>query len=312
MLNFLPSPVLFLLNATLAALNIALWSTLILMLALLKLVLPIRAARLKLSAMANGCMRYWVVLNHAIFGLTTRTRWNITGLDDRLSPQGWYLVLSNHMSWADIFVVSIVLRDKIPMLKFFLKHQLIYIPLMGMACWALDMPFMRRYSKSQVAKNPKLKGKDIETTRKACAKFRDIPTSVINFIEGSRLTPEKHKRQRSPYRYLLKPKAGGIAFAMSTLGDQFRHVVDLTIVYPGARDKIMASLLGGELDTIAVDVRVIPMSEVPQGDYDQDKEYRVEFQRWLNELWQEKDLKIEQLLQEHASAPGFYRALASK
>ncbi|WP_028107964.1 acyltransferase [Ferrimonas futtsuensis] len=312
MLNFLPSPVLFLINATLAALNIALWSSLILMLALLKLVLPIPAVRLKLTAMANGCMRYWVILNHATFGLTTRTRWNITGLDDRLSTRGWYLVLSNHMSWADIFVVSIVLRDKIPMLKFFLKHQLVYIPLMGMACWALDMPFMRRYSKSQVAKNPKLKGKDIETTRKACAKFRDTPTSVINFIEGSRLTPEKHKRQRSPYRYLLKPKAGGIAFAMATLGDQFRHVVDLTIVYPGARNKIMASLLGGELETIAVDVRVLPMSEVPQGDYDRDKEYRVEFQRWLNVLWQEKDHKIEQLLQEHSSAPGFYRTLASK
>ncbi|SDI32544.1 1-acyl-sn-glycerol-3-phosphate acyltransferase [Ferrimonas sediminum] len=312
MLNFLPAPVLFVLNASLAALSILFWSSVILVVAIVKMVIPVKGIRLKLSWLLNHMMRGWVITNALVFRLTTKTQWNITGLSDTLSTQGWYLVISNHMSWADIFVVSIVLRDKVPMLKFFLKHQLIYIPIMGVACWALDMPFMRRYSKSELTKNPKLKGKDIETTRRSCSKFKEIPTTVINFIEGSRLTPSKHRRQRSPYRYLLKPKAGGIAFAMATLGNQFEHVLDLTIVYPGAPENIMAALLSGRLDTIAVDVRVIPMTEVPQGNYDQDKAHRVVFQRWLNQVWEHKDTTIDALLKQHQHKPGFYEALASK
>lgn len=309
MLSFLPRPLVALINALLATLNILWWSSLIFIIGIIKMIIPHQGTRVKLSWLLNHLMRGWVIGNEFIFKTTTATRWQINGLDDRLTTQGWYLVISNHMSWADIFVVSIVLRDRVPMLKFFLKQQLIYVPMMGIACWALDMPFMRRYSKSEIAKNPKLKGKDIETTRRSCAKFRDLPTTVINFIEGSRLTPEKHKRQRSPYRYLLKPKAGGIAFAMATLGDQFKEMLDITIVYPGASENIMWDMLAGKVNTIAVDVDVLSMTQVPKGDYDKDKAYRVEFQGWLNERWQRKDDRIEQLLSQQASEHNFYQAI---
>ncbi|SHI03100.1 acyltransferase [Ferrimonas marina] len=312
MLSFLPSPIKTLLNGTLATLNILFWGLMILVFALFKALMPIPRGRLALSNICNGCMSAWVWCNRKILALTTNTQWNIRGLEQaQLDEKGWYLVLANHLSWADIFVVTSVLRGHVPMLKFFMKQQLIYVPVMGLACWALDMPFMRRYTKSQLAKNPSLKGKDIETTRRSCEKFKHLPTCVINFVEGSRLTLEKHKRQRSPYRYLMKPKAGGIAFALNTLGEQFDQLLDVTVVYPDAPENIMVGLLSGRLTSIEVAVKTRPITEVPQGNYDGDKAFRVEFQQWLNGVWQEKDATIDTILREQSQSAPLYQELAA-
>ncbi|MBW3141453.1 acyltransferase [Ferrimonas balearica] len=309
MLSFLPAPILAPLNAVLACLSVLFWGGLIILLAPIKL-LPIPALRRQISALCNACMHGWVATNYGVLRLTTKTRWEVDGLSEsQLSKQGWYLVLANHLSWADIVVVTVVLRNQVPMLKFFLKQQLLYVPVMGLACWALDMPFMRRYTKSQIARNPALKGKDIETTRRSCEKFKDLPTCVINFVEGSRLTRTKHQRQRSPFRYLMKPKAGGIAFALNTLGSQFDQLLDVTIVYPDAPENIMWALLQGKLDRIHVSVRTLPMSEVPVGDYDSDKAYRVTFQHWLNGLWLEKDRTIANVINQQQAPAPFYQEL---
>ncbi|GAA4889600.1 acyltransferase [Ferrimonas pelagia] len=310
-MSFVPKPLKAVINGLLASLNILFWGCLILILALFKALLPFRKVRLKLSAACNACMSGWVALNRWILQLTTGTRWNVRGLEQaQLDRQGWYLVLANHLSWADIFVVTAVLRDQVPMLKFFMKQQLLYVPVMGLACWALDMPFMRRFTKSQIVNNPKLKGKDIETTRRSCEKFKDLPTCVINFVEGSRLTLAKHQRQRSPYRYLMKPKAGGIAFALNTLGSQFDQLLDVTIVYPDAPQNIMYGVLSGQLSSIEVAVRTLPIREVPQGNYDSDKAFRVEFQQWLNGLWREKDDTIAAILAEQSHPAPVYDKLA--
>ena len=87
-------------------------------------------------------------------------------------------------------------------------------------------------SEAYLKKHPEMRAKDQEATRRACAKFALIPTSVTNFMEGTRFTPAKHARQQSPYRYLLKPKAGGVALALHALGDKFHSILDVTIVYP--------------------------------------------------------------------------------
>src|SRR3546814_9530339 len=106
---------------------------------------------------------------------------------------------------------------RIPLLKFFLKQELIKVPLLGLAWWALDFPFRKRFTRAEIEANPSLKGKDLETTRKACEKFKEMPTSVMNFFEGTRFTQAKHDQQQSPYEFLLKPKAGGTAFALSAM-----------------------------------------------------------------------------------------------
>jgi 1-acyl-sn-glycerol-3-phosphate acyltransferase len=182
--------------------------------------------------------------------------------------------------------------------RFFLKHQLLWVPIIGVGCWVLDMPFMKRYSKEQIAKNPELKGKDIETTREKCEKFRHIPTTVINFCEGTRFTPIKHKQKGSPYTHLLTPKAGGTSFTLQAMGNQFQEVLDITLVYPDRQtDKsIVLDLLAGRLQSVYVYIDRIPVTDDLRGDYFNDPEFRDHFQGWLNSRWELKDKRIEEVL----------------
>ena len=115
------------------------------------------------------------------------------------------------------------LTAAVPFLKFFLKKELIWVPILGIAWWALDFPFMKRYSAAVLKKRPHLRGKDIEITRQACKKFKSLPVSIMNFVEGTRFTREKHDKQKSPFTHLLKPKAGGIGFVLSTMGEQLQQ-----------------------------------------------------------------------------------------
>ncbi|SGZ02414.1 Acyltransferase family protein [Moritella viscosa] len=213
-----------------------------------------------------------------------------------LSEKEWYMVLANHQSWVDILILQRVLNKKIPFLKFFLKKELIFVPFLGIAWWALDFPFMRRYSTTQLKKNPKLRGKDIEVTRKACAKFKSSPVSVMNFVEGTRLTTEKHNKQNSPFKHLLKPKAGGLAFALSALGYHIHKIVDVAIYYPGQTPTFWQYLCG-EVKDVHVHIRVSDIDDKMRGDYQKDRAFKIGFQQHLNQLWIEKDAILETMAQ---------------
>lgn len=192
-------------SAGLTILFTALCASLILLVSLAKLLLPIPAFGRACSRLNNGFMRLWLGCNALVIRLTTRIDWQLED-NTRLRKDGWYLIISNHMSWTDIVVLGHLFRNRLPVPKFFMKHELIYIPLLGLACWGLDMPFMRRYSREFLLRNPHLRGKDIETTRNACEKFRHIPTTVINFVEGTRFTDQKREAARSRYRHLMPPR----------------------------------------------------------------------------------------------------------
>jgi 1-acyl-sn-glycerol-3-phosphate acyltransferase len=196
---------------------------------------------------------------------------------------------------VDILVLQRIFHRKIPFLKFFIKKELFWFPILGQAWWAMDFPFIKRYTKSYLQKKPHLKGKDLEITRKACTKFKKIPVSIMNFVEGTRFTNEKHRRQQSPYAHLLKPKAGGIAFVLGSMGESIHRVLDVTIVYQGAVRSFWA-LLSGNIRKIKVNVRSLPVSPELIGDYTNDENFRKGLQRWLNNLWEEKDRCIEELM----------------
>jgi 1-acyl-sn-glycerol-3-phosphate acyltransferase len=263
----------------------------IVVLALFKLVLPVRAIRTMITRWLMQIGEAWVSVNAWLFSRVNTTTWDVRGLAG-LDRQQWYLVLANHQTWVDIVAMQTVFNRKIPFLKFFIKQELIWFPFLGVAWWAMDMPFMKRYSKSYLAKHPDKKGKDLEATRRACEKFRDTPTSVINFIEGTRFTAEKRDRRGSPYRYLLKPRAGGIALALSCMGDMFDAIVDVTIVYPQGPINFWA-MVCGEFEHVIIDIQKRPIEEwLLQGNYEDDREFRREFHQWLGRVWAEKDDKI--------------------
>ena len=288
----------FFLRGTISSLiligNTILWFTPILFLGLIKLLLPIDPIRAMLGRGLVWCAENWVRVNSLLLDMLLSIRWQIDGVDE-LKRDDWYLVASNHQSWVDIPVLQYVFKDHIPFLKFFIKQQLIWVPMLGFAWWALDMPFMRRYSHSQIKARPELRGRDLDATRKACEKFREHPTTVINFLEGTRFTEEKHAARKSQFMHLLPPRAGGIAFAISVLGEKFHSLLDVTIFYPGVKPSFWA-LLSGRVRRIVVHVRKL---EIPQdilsGDYLDDREHRKRFQKWINEIWQEKDALIVEL-----------------
>ncbi len=241
-----------------------------------------------------GVASGWVRNNSAIIALTQSIEWDIEGIEG-LDLNGWYLLNCNHQTWVDIPILQRLFIGQIPFVKFFLKQELIWVPLMGLAWWALDFPFMKRYSSAHLKKHPELRGKDMETTRRACARFKHQPTTIMNFLEGTRFTPAKHDQQQSPYTHLLKPKAGGIAFVLSAMGGQIRSMIDVTIAYHDKKIG-MWDLLSGGIHKVSVRVRLLTIpQELLAGDYENDPEFKRQFQEWVNQLWREKDLLLAQL-----------------
>ncbi len=278
----------------LLALNIVIHVTPLFVLALLKVIVPLRVIRLALSHGLVRIAESWMAVNNAMFDGFTRTRWHVEGVrglrDDRN-----YLLLCNHQSWADIPVLQKIFNRRIPFMRFFLKSQLIWVPLLGPAWWALDFPFMKRYSKEKLAAHPQLQGKDRQATRRACEKFRHMPVSVMNFVEGTRFTPAKHAAQKSAYRNLLRPKAGGLSFVLDAMGDALDAMLDVTIVYPAGPCTIM-DLIAGRIGEIRVQVRELPITADLRGDYEADPAFRAGFQTWVNALWADKDARIGNML----------------
>jgi 1-acyl-sn-glycerol-3-phosphate acyltransferase len=295
MLNFLPSPLVGLLATLLLLINILIWVPILLFFALLKLLIPVKSMRLLIDPLLLRIAEAWIAGNSGWMRLTQRTRWDVDGIDG-LKYRSWYLVNCNHQSWVDILVLQHLFNRRIPLLKFFLKQQLIWVPIMGLAWWALEFPFMRRHSEEYLKSHPEMRGKDQATTRKACEKFALIPTSVMNFLEGTRFTPAKHQRQKSPYKHLLKPKAGGLALALNAMGDKFQAILDVTIVYPDGAPKF-TQFLCGKLKRIIVRVRPLPIPlHLAQADYAGDPAVRDAYQKWVHQLWLDKDVQIENLI----------------
>lgn len=294
MLNFLPAPLKGVLVVLLILLNTIVFLPFLLLFAIVKLVIPVTAVRKVCTVIVNGIAWYWIGFNNTLVKLFHKVEWDVRGAQE-LSRKHWYFVTCNHQSWTDIPAIQYVLNSKIPLLKFFLKKQLIWVPLLGVAWWALDFPFMHRHTKEQIAKRPELKGKDIAATRAACEKFRYTPVTIFNFMEGTRFTPEKQARQNSPYKNLLKPRAGGTAFVFGAMGEMIHTMLDVTIVYPNGKPGIW-DYLCGRVDKIIIDIRTREVPERFLGmDYEGNRELRVDFQRWVSEIWAEKDARIEEL-----------------
>ena len=294
MRKYLPAPVVGVVSFILYLANTVFCFAQLLPVAFLKLIIPLKPWRVITSRLLYVFVNNWIFVNNVIMNLPVKIRWDIQGTEG-LETDRWYLILPNHQTWVDSMVIPAVFFRKIPFPKFFMKKELIWVPLLGFSWWALDYPFMKRYSEDTLKKKPHLKGKDIEITRKACEKFRDIPITIVNFIEGTRFTPEKRDSRKDPYRNLLRPKAGGAALVLSTLGSRLHYILNMTIAYPGG-DKDFKALLCGNIPEILVRVEKIPLTEELLGDYFNDREYRDRFQEWLNGVWTRKDALLDELL----------------
>lgn len=294
MLAFLPGPVRGVVAGLLVLFNTLFWAIPMIAATLVRTLLPLPSLRHRVSRFLMSCGENWVTNNNRIIDLTQRIVWDIQGVEE-LNPNGWYLLVSNHVSMVDIPVLQRVFHRRIPFIKFFLKQELFWVPVLGIIWWALDYPFMKRYSRAQIAKNPALAAKDLETTRKSCERFRYTPTTLLNFLEGTRFTQAKYDEQQPPYKHLLKPKSGGVAFAMAVMGDMFTSMLNITIEYPDGEIDFWG-LLSGKVHKVVVRVEEMPIpTQFLHGDYANDPAFREQFQQWVTELWQRKDQLLSDL-----------------
>ena len=299
MLRALPGPIQGVIMGLLLALNTVFWATPLYVVVLIKLITPWRGGREALSRLAATIAQTWSSCNVFFSNLCQRIEWDLRIALD-LDRKGQYLVCSNHQTWNDIFVLMRTFDGRAPFFKFFLKQELIWVPVLGLAWWGLDYPFMKRSTPDQIKKNPALKGKDLETTRRACEKFRNQPVMILNFLEGTRFTKTKQANQKAPYHYLLRPKAGGFAFALEAMGDKLHDMVDITIAYPDGAVGFW-EFLCGKVRRVIVDVRRLQLPEgmldaLVRGDYEESNDFRKQFQFWIGDLWKQKDQRIAQML----------------
>ena len=262
--------------------------------ALLAFAIPVSRFRRAVRRVLTRIAERWIAVNTRLLGAMQQIRWDVSGLEG-LDRNGWYLVIANHRSWVDILALQAVLNRRVPLLKFFIKKELRWVPVLGLAWWALDMPFMKRYSRAQLARRPQRRGVDLETTRRACERFRESPTSVINFVEGTRFTAAKRTQTGSPYRHLLSPRAGGVAFVLGAMGSVLHELLDVTVAYPEGAGGFW-DLCCGRVARIVIEIRRRTLEPwLAMGDYAGDADFRGRFQQWLAMLWAAKDARLTEI-----------------
>lgn len=246
--------------------------------------------------------KYWINSNNAVIDHALPHKdWRIS-LPDDLSEDKQYLLVSNHQSWVDTSIVQYISQDTLPLTRFFTKFNLIYIPVIGQAFYFLDFPMMKRFSAKAMAKNPELKKQNLLEAKRACRQLKDKPFALLNYLEGTRFTKEKHDQQNSPYQHLLKPRAGGLSLAINALGETLDSILDVTIVYPdGAPD--YDDLWKGNIRRLGVDVTRLKIPDdlfaaIMDGGYDRDEATKQMMFEWLEEIWQQKDARISKMLRE--------------
>ncbi len=294
MLTFLPKHLVSLIGLLLHILNVLICGVYTFILAPFKLLLPIKPIQKVVRHLLRFTPTLFSLGNALIIRLCTKIDWDVQ-LPPAFEKNSSFLLICNHQSWNDILVNQYCFYRALPPSVYFLKRELMWLPIVGWTCWLLDFPFMKRHSKNFLAKYPEKRGQDIASARNACAKYRNFPVTINNYSEGTRFTQAKHDKQQSPFKHLLKPRSGGAALALLAMQGQIQHIVNVTIVYPEGVVGFW-SFLGGRVKRIIVRVELIPVTPSLVGDYINDAEFRDQFQQWFTQLWQAKDNLITELL----------------
>ena len=271
----------------LLVINMIFWCTLLLLVGIIRLLIPInfwRQITTKITILIGECCIY---CNNSWINILHRPNWNVEGLEF-VDRGNWYLAISNHQSWADIFLLQYITNRKIPLLRFFMKDVLKWIPIVWIVGWSMNMPFLKRYSEETLRKYPELKGKDISTMKTSFEKLSVCPGTVFSFAEGTRFSEQKQKNQRPTFDKLLKPKAGGIAITIATM-PYIKNLVDFTISYK-SKSRSFWDFLCGRMSEASIRVEIIEIpKEFFEKDYSHNEKYRESLKNWLYSLWKKKE-----------------------
>ena len=266
-------------------------TTMVLVLAILKLLAPKGHARKILTRWLSSLGELWVSVNKGVMWFYRELVWDVQ-MPDGIGREGRYLVFCNHQSGVDILALQHCLNRRAPFGRYLLKQQLIWVPVLGLAWWALDMAFLRRYSKQELLRNPSLRGKDLENAASACEKLKSIPVSMMTFPEGTRFTEIKRDQQNSPFKHLLIPRYGGVGQVLYSFDEALDSLIDVTIFYPNGVPSVW-QYVSGQVTKISVRIQLRPIESNIRGrNFRDDPVAKSDLKDWLLNIWQEKDQLI--------------------
>ena len=108
---------------------------------------------------------FWIL--RVLCGIKTEYRGKI--------PEGKVLIASKHMSFMDIMMLAYIL----PEVKYIMKRELIYAPILGLVAWRIGCPAVARGKK----------GKAIDQMITALEEDKDANGQTIIFPQGTRVLP---------------------------------------------------------------------------------------------------------------------------
>ncbi len=182
------------------------------------------------------------------------------------------VVICNHQTWFDIPLVQEVITANGPMIKFLVKRELTWVPIIGWICLALDFPRLQRNGTKN--KNGR-SSDDLRLIQKASQNHSDVSGALLLFPEGTRFTNDKQTQQGSPYQHLLKPRSGGIKMIKRHVSAD-TPIVDITINYHQENVNIWRCL-HGDPKKVTITIEHHLFSEVD------------DVNQWLNDQWFAKD-----------------------
>ena len=256
-------------------------------------IIPNRNLKVLLGSFSNTMGSATVASITAALKILHKIEWDFQMPED-VNTDTWYIAMSNHQSWADIFILLAAGHKKIPLLKFFMKKELQWIPIIYLVHKTVDMPFLNRHSRAQIQSNPELKKVDFENAKIAAKRFSRNPSTAFSFAEGTRFTGQKHAEQESPYTNLLKPKVGALAIALSGM-PKVNTLVDFTVVY-ASKKRSTWDFLCGDLSKAKVVAKTYSLPEnLKNRSFEEEDDYRRDFQTFVDAIWLEKEQAIKGL-----------------
>ena len=261
--------------------------------------IPLQSIKKNIGKLSNEIGSLIVATLKLSIQVIHKPKWEFE-LPENLGTSNWYLGMSNHLSWGDIFILLFAGHRKVPLLKFFMKDELKWIPILYLVHKTVDMPFLKRHSMKSVKKNPELRKLDMIAAQKAAKRFARNPSVAFSFAEGTRYTPKKHATQSSPYFQLLKPKIGALNIALSGM-PEVSHLLDFTIIYKTNKTSAW-NFACGDMNDVKVIAKAYELPKEILARLPSDTEYKNFFQSYVNKIWEEKSRLIESTKKEQSNS----------
>ena len=122
---------------------------------------------------------YFLYFNSRIQDLMHSPTYEVFG-EENLRDNIWQFTTLNHLSWADIFLFCYFTNHKTTTPRIFMKSELWWLPITWAANIALAMPYVKRRTKDEIIKNPKLAETDRNATLNACKIFELMLSRILS------------------------------------------------------------------------------------------------------------------------------------